>query len=294
MDPIALLRLDRELALWRKAGRAPAMWWRDDDARTPTPELDRLLNVASGAPLSLAIIPDGDLPALAKRLDGVPGVTIAQHGVDHENRRAYGEARSEFTFGTPGATIARAVLTARRRMEDAGLAPVFFTPPWNESDAPLLQAIKTAGYPAYSVGIYGRPEEGLLHFGAQVDFLRWKGAPRFRSSGRILNALRRQLEWRRTTDRFAKPVGILTHHLVHDEATWRGLEWFLPFARMRFRWLGFPEMLEARVNTMLKLIGEQPNSIPAREIISLPMPTQVIAAGSRRPGLRRFRRGKPS
>ena len=294
MDPIALLRLDRELALWRKAGRAPGMWWRDDDARTPTPELDRLLNVAAGAPLSLAIIPDGDLNALAQRLDGAPGVTIAQHGVDHENRRAAGGARSEFISGTPGPVVARAVLTARRRMEEAGLAPVFFTPPWNESDGPLLEAIRTAGYSAYSVGIYGQPEEGLLHFGAQVDFLRWKGAPRFRSAGRILNTLRRQLEWRRTTDRFAEPIGILTHHLVHDERTWRFLEWFLPFARVRFHWLGFPEMQEASVRTMLKLVGAPSAHIAARQVITLPMSTLSITPGSRRTRPRPFRRAKPS
>ena len=292
MDPIALLRLDRELANWRKVGRAPSMWWRDDDARTPTPELDRLLNVAAGAPVSLAIIPDGDLTALAKRLDGAPGVSIAQHGVDHENRRASGEARSEFVHGTPASVVARAVVHARRRMEDAGLAPIFFTPPWNESDAPLLEAIRTASYPAYSVGIYGRPEEGLLHFGAQVDFLRWKGAPRFRSSGRIFNSLRRQLEWRRTTDRFSEPIGILTHHLVHDERTWRFLEWFLPFARVRFRWLSFPDMLEARISTMLKLVGAPSAPLVAREVIA--MPKHSIAAGSRRIGPRPFRRAKPS
>jgi hypothetical protein len=259
MDPIALFRLDRELALWRKAGRAPIMWWRDDDARAPTPQLTRLLDIAAGLPLSLAVIPDGDLRVLAVRLKDVPGVTIAQHGVDHGNRRQAGEARSEFTYGTPPAAVARAVAAGRKCMEEAGLAPAFFVPPWNESDQTLLRAIRWANYSVYSVGIYGRPEEGLLHFGAQVDFLRWKGKPRFRSTGRIFNALRRQLEWRRTTGRFAEPIGVLTHHLFHDEQTWRFLEWFLSFARVRFHWMGFPEILDMCAGSWLKLMGAQAN-----------------------------------
>jgi peptidoglycan/xylan/chitin deacetylase (PgdA/CDA1 family) len=265
MDPIALFRLDRELAQWRKIGRAPIMWWRDDDARAPTPQLDRLIGIAAGAPLSLAVIPDGDLPSLANRLRDVPGVTIAQHGVDHENRRPAGGPRSEFSHGTTPQTVSLAVAAGRRQMEQAGFAPAFFVPPWNESDPNLLRAIRAADYHAYSVGIYGRPEEGLLHFGAQVDFLRWKGKPRFRSSGRIFNVLRRQLEWRRNTGRFAEPIGILTHHLVHDERTWRFLEWFLSFARVRFHWMSFPEMLDMYAGSWLKLVGVYANEFGALE-----------------------------
>jgi hypothetical protein len=284
MDPIALFRLDCELALWRRLGRAPVMWWRDDDARAPTPQLDRLLDVAAGLPLSLAVIPDGDMRPLARRLDGVPGLTIAQHGVDHENRRAEGGPRGEFPHGTSKADIARAVAAGRRRMEEDGLAPAFFTPPWNESDEALLQAVRAAGYPAYSAGIYGRPEEGLLHFGAQVDFLRWKGSPRFRSTGRIFNALRRQLERRRTSHRFSEPIGILTHHLVHDERTWRFLGWFLPFARVRFRWMSYPELLEARTNLTIHLVGAQPHDVaalsPVPTLSTAPRPAGIDAAGA--------------
>ena len=37
------LLLSRELARWRAAGRRARLWWRDDDARAPGPELERLL-----------------------------------------------------------------------------------------------------------------------------------------------------------------------------------------------------------------------------------------------------------
>ncbi len=29
-------------------------------------------------------------------------------------------------------------------------------------------------------------------------------------------------------------IGLLTHHLVHDEAAWQFLTWFADFARVRF------------------------------------------------------------
>ena len=37
--------LRAELALWRAAGRAPAFWWRDDDAVAETADLHRLLDL---------------------------------------------------------------------------------------------------------------------------------------------------------------------------------------------------------------------------------------------------------
>jgi hypothetical protein len=57
-----------ELDRWEEAGRVAQLWWRDDDAVAPTPALDRLLDVAAGIPLSLAVIPAEMVRELATAL----------------------------------------------------------------------------------------------------------------------------------------------------------------------------------------------------------------------------------
>src|SRR5216684_8019215 len=67
------LDLERELDAWRAAGRSATLWWRDDDAVRPTPALDRLLAIAAGVPLALAVIPGPTGAPLAERLVSCPG-----------------------------------------------------------------------------------------------------------------------------------------------------------------------------------------------------------------------------
>ncbi len=238
MPGVSLLRLEHELAIWRRAWKRPILWWRDDDCRSIDPRLDRLLSIRGGLPLTLAVIPDGDMRVLARRLGSESGVSIAQHGVDHTNRLPPGGSRSEFSLDTQQEDENAAVLDGRMRMVEAGLEPLLFVPPWNEADARLMIAIAAAGYRTYSIGIHGRDEAGLAHVGAEVDILRWKGTPHFRGHRRVLGALRRRLEQRRHSGDFNQPVGLLTHHLVHDEAAWTFLAWFLPYSQTRFSWRG--------------------------------------------------------
>jgi hypothetical protein len=54
--------------------------------------------------------------------------------------------------------------------------------------------------------------------------------------------LTRLLARRRRAGDFDAPIGLLTHHLAHDEAAWAFLEWFLAFGRRRFRWRGFEQL----------------------------------------------------
>ncbi|MFT3721989.1 MAG: DUF2334 domain-containing protein [Hyphomonadaceae bacterium] len=243
-DALALMRLNHELAIWRRAWHVPTIWWRDDDCREPTWQLDRLLEVRRGLPLTLAVIPDVDLHPLANRLSSEDGIAVAQHGVDHANKLPPGGPRSEFPVDAQQATINAAVRAGRARLVAAGLPPITFVPPWNEASDRLIEAIQAAQYDSYSVGITGRPRDGLKHLGAQVDILRWKGKPHFRGRRRIFDALRKQLEARRQLGAFEKPIGILTHHLVHDEKAWRFLDWFVDYSRNRFDWRSLGELCE--------------------------------------------------
>ncbi len=233
---LARLRLDAELAHWASAGRRPALWWRDDDARAVTPALERLLTTAAGLPLALAIIPDGDLAGLAAHLAHHPSVTVGQHGVDHLNRRPDGQPAGEYPLDADPDHMAVNIQAGWRALTDHGIKPDFYTPPWNRLDAALPGVLIDLGFTALSAWP-GEPGEhrGLARRDAEIDLLRWKGGPRFRGAGRLLGQLRAALELRRVIGS-DEPVGLLTHHLVHDAAAWRFLAWFIPYARARFDW----------------------------------------------------------
>jgi len=239
---IALMRLNHEQAIWRRAWHVPVLWWRDDDAREPTWQLDRLLEVRRDLPLMLAVIPDVDLHPLANRLGAAADVAVAQHGVDHGNKLAPGGPRSEFRASAAQAEINASLAAGRARLVAAGLPPVTFVPPWNEASDRLITGIVEAKYDSYSIGINGCARDGLKHVGAQVDILRWKGKPHFKGRRRVFDAIRKQLEDRRKRGAFNEPLGILTHHLVHDDAAWQFLDWFVGYARKRFDWRSAAEI----------------------------------------------------
>ncbi len=234
----ARLYLELELARWRRLGRKPCIWWRDDDAREPSPALDRLLALADGLPLSLAITPDGDLEGLARRLSGVRDLTLSQHGVDHRNCRAPGADPNEHAPGTSPSAIAERIADGRSRMEAAGLAPRFYTPPWNQIDEVLPEALVQAGFSSLSAAA-GRTTPDFSRLDSDLDILRWKPAPRFRGDGRVILSLVDRLRDRRRAGDFTTPIGLLTHHLAHDEYAWAFLEGFLKLARARFAWVSF-------------------------------------------------------
>jgi len=266
-DLAAWVKVDRELAAWRRLGVRPRLWWRDDDARRPTPALDRLLTLAGRRPIALAVIPDGDLPALAARLSAERGVSIGQHGVDHTNRRRSGTPSEYVEPPTVAETRAR-ISTGQVRMLEAGLAPKFYTPPWHGVDPGLAPALSMLGFPLLSAGAVQVVHADLTYASAEIDVLSWKRGAAFKGSMRVMSALRRALIDRRRRGDLGRPVGLLTHHLDHDEATWtflvRAMGWF----DARFDWIGVED-----IPPMMRLIH-----FPARDAAppaARPFPDQM-------------------
>src|SRR6516165_2204008 len=101
--------LERELDAWGGDGQVATLWWRDDDAVRLTPALDRLLELAAGTPLSLALIPGGliaeEAEALAARLRREPAASALQHGWMHTNHAAPGAKKAELGDERPAAAI---------------------------------------------------------------------------------------------------------------------------------------------------------------------------------------------
>ena len=215
-------RLDAVLAALAAAGQPARFWLRDDDATTPTDALDRLLSLSDrhGVPLALASIPAAAEPALARHLAGRPNVRVLVHGWAHRNHAPRGEKKQELGPHRPGPIVLRELAEGLSRI--AGLfgdqARPVLVPPWNRIDASLLPRLPELGFAALSVFGPSRPAP-LPVVNTTVDIIDWHGTRGCRDHAELAAEIAGQLE-ARAADPSLPPLGVLTHHLVHDEAAW--------------------------------------------------------------------------
>ena len=232
------LALGSELKLWAKAGRAPVLWWRDDDARGPTGALEQLLALARRhqAPLTLAAIAGPHLTDLVRRVETEPGVEIAVHGFKHVNRQPEGRGFGEIVDSDDVEWVRAQLRATVMAFHRAGVAPTLFVPPWNNLRPQLLAALSDS--PLQAVSAFGgltSADGGVARLDAHLDVLRWKDGARFRGSWKFMTRMRRLLKQRRLAGQWDQPIGVLTHHLDHDHATWLFLERFLALFPVRAR-----------------------------------------------------------
>lgn len=229
--PLAFrLVLGAELDLWSRAGHAPVIWWRDDDARAPTEALERLLELSRrhAAPLTLAAIAGPELPRLVRRVSEDPHIEIAVHGFTHVNRQPEGAGFGEVIDSDTVQAVRERLEATIWAFHEAGAAPTLFVPPWNNLSRQLLAALPGSALSAVSAFDQAMDEtDAVARIDAHLDILRWKGGARFRGRWKFLMRMRRLLARRRTTGAWDEPIGLLTHHLDHDHQTWRFLETFL-------------------------------------------------------------------
>ena len=219
-------RLKAELGRWRQADRRPRLWWRDDDAQGPTPQLRRLLVHATraDAPVCLAVIPEGVQAGLCAVVAPYERVSILQHGFSHLNRA--GSPASEFAPTDPPEQVAARLAQGWAMLDGFRRRLPVYVPPWNTLTPNVEAALALSGHQAVSAwdGL-SRPDRVDAH----VDLLRWRGSPRFAGRERVLRRLTGRLRLRRRLGLWDEPIGLLTHHLVHDEETWRFLDELLLF-----------------------------------------------------------------
>jgi len=220
--------LARECEAWGAVGQIATWWWRDDDAVAATPVLDELLRVAHG-PIGLAVIPAGLQPDLAPRLKRNPEVAVLQHGYAHRNAAPAGGRKSEFPDERDLGAIERELASGFQNLAAAfgdQFLPVL-TPPWNRIGCRAIAILQSIGF----IGLtryLPRPApraHGVNLVNTHVDVIDWRGSRGFLGESACLELLVGHLGARRagTVDR-DEPTGILSHHLVHDPATWRFLE----------------------------------------------------------------------
>jgi hypothetical protein len=214
--------LRRELDRWN--AQAPALfWWRDDDAVAATPALERLLALRSdlGTPLALAVIPAHAEPSLAHAIAAQPQICVLPHGWNHADHAGPGQAASEFpAWRAPdqvGAELSRGF--ARLRTLFDGRCLPALVPPFN-SVAPRFQgAIAGAGFRYVSAyrDFLGFPLPSRNVHVDVIDWQRHSAIPTAEAVRSLIAALRLR---RYGLMPRSQPIGIMTHHLVHDEAVW--------------------------------------------------------------------------
>jgi predicted glycosyltransferase len=218
--------IDRQLETLAEGGRPATVWWRDDDAAEPTEALDRLLDLRArlGMPLALAISPRLATDRLATRLrrEG-DDLAVLVHGIEHSNHAPTGKKSCELGFRPIGdllATLTDGLEDLRARFGTRVL-PVL-VPPWNRIDAALVPELSAIGYRGLSTfgPRDGAALDGLCIVNTHCDPIAWRQGRGLADEVDILTRLVRDLGRE-------EPIGLLTHHLVHDERVWHFTETLL-------------------------------------------------------------------
>jgi hypothetical protein len=216
--------LGQELDLWSRRGRRVRFWWRDDDATGTTPALERLLALkdAIGVPLAIAAVPAELRNELARRLEGLRDVRVLQHGWSHANHAAPGRAKAELAQGRDPAAVEADLRAGMKRLRECfaeRFLPVL-VPPFNALAESLSGAVRSAGFSFVSVeGDFAGLSLSCRN--VQVDPIDWQ-----HRRAKDPAALVRQALGALRLRRFGlvppnAPIGIVTHHLHHDEAIWQ-------------------------------------------------------------------------
>ncbi|MBT3361413.1 MAG: hypothetical protein HN403_17455 [Rhodospirillales bacterium] len=244
--------LERELDEWRNLGREATLWWRDDDATEPSPALDRLtaLSKTYSIPVALAVVPGEIKRSLFPRLSTNENCTVLQHGFRHTNNARDGEKKAEFGPHRGNDEMLAELIEGAKRMGSFERAFPALVPPWNRIDCGLFAGLADIGFRAVST--FGPrqsafPASGLRQVNTHVDPVSWHGGRGFAGEETTLSQLTGHLAARRNaTVDTDEPTGLLTHHLVCDDAGWTFMETLFEKTKNNpaARWLRAKEAFE--------------------------------------------------
>ncbi|MDB5591786.1 polysaccharide deacetylase [Enterovirga sp.] len=231
------------------------LWWRDDDAVAHTPALERLLAISArtGCPVAVAAVTARVERSLVDRLAAETDVWVLAHGLHHANHAPTDEKPAEFGPHRPvaqaAAELGQAASLARATFGPRA-APVF-VPPWNRISPHLCAALPGAGFRALSASgaPTGRAGPGLPRIDIHLDPVDWRGTRSLAPPDRLAAAARAAIAAGSTA------LGLLTHHLVFDEALWGFTEAVLEMASAH------PAVRLRRIDELLP--GPEPTFAPA-------------------------------
>lgn len=217
-----------ELEIWQRQGLTLPLWWRDDDAISTTPQLDRLSAMSDqlGVPVHLAIIPRDVKDVLVEYAAAHSKIIPVVHGWAHLNYAPPDEKKSEFRLHRDMAEITQDIRSGMSRMRALfgdRLCPMF-VPPWNRIAPEVVQELPTAGYRILSTATPRSKTQaapGMIQVNTHLDPIDWRGSRGLADAETLIAKTTQLLRDRREggADN-AEPFGVLTHHLVHDEDIW--------------------------------------------------------------------------
>lgn len=234
--------LEDELAKWQDSALPARLWLRDDDAIEPTEPLCRLAGMAEAyqVPVTIAVIPQPAGKALAAQLAGQPLFSVALHGTAHTNHAPRSEKKCELGLHRGLKTVVDELAAGHAKLRDLfGDRYIhMLVPPWNRIDAALVPELPNLGLSSLSTFTWQNfsTMSGLAQLNTHVDIIDWKQGRIARPAAELIDELAKNLAIARTracNGERPAAVGILTHHLVHDEAAWHFLAKLFAFAAGR-------------------------------------------------------------
>jgi peptidoglycan/xylan/chitin deacetylase (PgdA/CDA1 family) len=228
----------------KAAGEPVRFWLRDDDAVVPTAALERLLDLCDehAVPLTLAVIPRDTGQLLAEALAARDDVTVTVHGWSHVNHAGPDEKKQELGLHRPLAETVQELEVGFQKL--SSLYPQQFipmlVPPWNRIAPEVIEALPALGF--RSLSVFGPEKEAVLPLlNTHLDIMNWHGV----RGGRDPEALFAELAQLLETPERPKTIGILTHHLVHDDNAWAFLQALMAATsgNAAFRWVSAREAI---------------------------------------------------
>ena len=215
--------LSEELDRWSQIGQIATFWWRDDDATEPSDSLDRLLTLAAGTPIALAVIPMATGPALANRLADATNVTIMQHGYSHTNHAPKNERKAEFGSHRSNNVMMDEIVQGATYLSDTFHTNLtrIFVPPWNRITNNLAALLPEACISALSSIGPCLPIPLMSQLNVHVDIINWRLNRKFRGSETIDCMVDHLSRRRLGLINLTEATGLLTHHLDHDDSCWQ-------------------------------------------------------------------------
>jgi hypothetical protein len=210
-----------ELKRRQDAGNPVELWLRDDDAIEPSAALSRFntLTKAYSIPATLAVIPENTGEALVENLAPLSHLNIAVHGWSHNNYAPDTQKKQELG-NHRSFELVLAELSDGFEVLSTSYAERFvplLVPPWNRIADDLVAYLPGIGFTGLSTFGHEKPA-AIRMINTHVDLIDWKGTRGGRAADSLLGEF---IENIRATQ---KPIGFLTHHLVHDEAAWHFME----------------------------------------------------------------------
>ncbi|MFK7764993.1 MAG: polysaccharide deacetylase family protein [Roseobacter sp.] len=211
---------------FRRSGLTLPLWWRDDDAISATPALDRLsaLSEQLEVPVHIAVIPARADHSLVRHVTDYTALIPLVHGWRHVNHAPPEQKKAEFNSKrADGQAEIQHALTRMKALFADRLVPLF-VPPWNRIDADHTRSLADVGYRGLSTFAPRTTRcaaPGLVQINTHIDPIDWRGTRDLNDPQRIITDVLDLLQARENGDADAQePMGYLTHHLVHSAPLW--------------------------------------------------------------------------